>query len=105
MSTLLELSGPPTAVAHQVSNFTSVVPRLLLQRRITLFLDLGVRFKRLLDSIDIILLTKGTDNVTTILERFADAGFTVPEVIALLASHSIAAAVRSQHFACFHYQH
>lgn len=51
------------------------------------------------------MLTKGTDNVTSIIERFADAGFTVPEVIALLVSHTIAAAVRSQLFACFYYQH
>jgi hypothetical protein len=36
------------------------------------------------------------DNVTFIIERFADAGFTVPEIIALLVSHTIAAAVRSQ---------
>ncbi|KDR83284.1 hypothetical protein GALMADRAFT_134763 [Galerina marginata CBS 339.88] len=33
-----------------------------------------------------------TDSVTTILARFADAGFVAPEVIWLLASHSIAAA-------------
>ena len=34
------------------------------------------------------------DDVTSIIERFADAGFTVPEIIALLVSHTIAAAVR-----------
>ena len=34
------------------------------------------------------------DDVTTIIERFADAGFTVPEIIALLVSHTIAAVVR-----------
>jgi hypothetical protein len=33
-----------------------------------------------------------TDSVTAILARFADAGFTAPEVVALLASHTIAAA-------------
>ncbi|KAF8184241.1 manganese peroxidase 1 [Pholiota molesta] len=33
-----------------------------------------------------------TDSVTAILKRFADAGFSPPEVIALLASHTIAAA-------------
>ncbi|KAH8992833.1 manganese peroxidase 1 precursor [Lactarius hatsudake] len=32
------------------------------------------------------------DNVTSILARFQDAGFSPPEVVALLASHSIAAA-------------
>ncbi|KAH9083667.1 heme peroxidase [Lactarius deliciosus] len=32
------------------------------------------------------------DNVTSILARFRDAGFSPPEVVALLASHSIAAA-------------
>jgi hypothetical protein len=36
------------------------------------------------------------DNVTSIIERFADAGFTVPEIIALLVSHTIAAAVCPQ---------
>ncbi|KDR69139.1 hypothetical protein GALMADRAFT_104378 [Galerina marginata CBS 339.88] len=36
-----------------------------------------------------------TDSVTTILARFAEAGFVAPEVIWLLASHSIAAAVRT----------
>lgn len=35
------------------------------------------------------------DDVTSIIERFADAGFTIPEIIALLVSHTIAAAVRS----------
>ncbi|KAF8803270.1 manganese peroxidase 1 [Phlegmacium glaucopus] len=33
-----------------------------------------------------------TDSVTAIIERFADAGFVVPEIVALLASHTIAAA-------------
>ncbi|THH18358.1 hypothetical protein EW146_g2607 [Bondarzewia mesenterica] len=33
-----------------------------------------------------------TDNVTAILTRFADAGFTAEEVVALLSSHTIAAA-------------
>ncbi|KAF8805284.1 manganese peroxidase [Phlegmacium glaucopus] len=33
-----------------------------------------------------------TDSVTAIIKRFADAGFAVPEIIALLASHTIAAA-------------
>ncbi|TFK35742.1 manganese peroxidase [Crucibulum laeve] len=33
-----------------------------------------------------------TDSVTAILARFADAGFTPPEVVALLSSHTIAAA-------------
>ncbi|KIM42047.1 class II peroxidase [Hebeloma cylindrosporum] len=33
-----------------------------------------------------------TDDVTSILARFADAGFSPPEAIALLASHTIAAA-------------
>ncbi|KAF8801715.1 heme peroxidase [Phlegmacium glaucopus] len=33
-----------------------------------------------------------TDSATAIIERFADAGFAVPEIIALLASHTIAAA-------------
>lgn len=33
-----------------------------------------------------------TDSVTTILARFADAGFSPEETVALLASHSIAAA-------------
>ncbi|KJA23674.1 class II peroxidase [Hypholoma sublateritium FD-334 SS-4] len=33
-----------------------------------------------------------TDSVTAILARFADAGFSTPEVVALLASHTIAAA-------------
>nr|UDP83132.1 manganese peroxidase 5 [Cyathus bulleri] len=33
-----------------------------------------------------------TDSVTSILARFADAGFTPPEVVALLSSHTIAAA-------------
>lgn len=32
------------------------------------------------------------DNVTSILHRFADAGFTPAEVVALLASHTVAAA-------------
>jgi len=35
-----------------------------------------------------------TDTVTKILERFADAGFSPPEAVALLSSHTIAAAVR-----------
>ncbi|KAF8803275.1 manganese peroxidase 1 [Phlegmacium glaucopus] len=33
-----------------------------------------------------------TDSVTAIIARFADAGFSVPEIVALLASHTIAAA-------------
>ena len=33
-----------------------------------------------------------TDSVTKILARFADAGFSPPEVVALLSSHTIAAA-------------
>ncbi|TFK35411.1 manganese peroxidase 1 [Crucibulum laeve] len=33
-----------------------------------------------------------TDSVTKILERFADAGFAPPEIVALLSSHTIAAA-------------
>lgn len=33
------------------------------------------------------------DSVTAILSRFSDAGFTAGEVVALLASHTIAAAV------------
>lgn len=33
-----------------------------------------------------------TDSVTAILERFADAGFTPDEVVALLSSHTVAAA-------------
>ncbi|KAF8997383.1 MnP-atypical-a, class II peroxidase [Cyathus striatus] len=33
-----------------------------------------------------------TDSVTAILSRFADAGFSAPEVVALLSSHTIAAA-------------
>ena len=44
------------------------------------------------------MLTTGIDNVTSIIERFADAGFAVSEIIALLVSHTIAAAVRSQLF-------
>ena len=35
------------------------------------------------------------DSVTDILARMADAGFSTPETIWLLASHSVAAAVRS----------
>ncbi|KAF8803342.1 heme peroxidase [Phlegmacium glaucopus] len=33
-----------------------------------------------------------TDSVTAIIARFADAGFSVPEIVSLLASHTIAAA-------------
>lgn len=33
-----------------------------------------------------------TDSVTAILERFADAGFNADEVVALLSSHTVAAA-------------
>ncbi|KAF8803333.1 manganese peroxidase 1 [Phlegmacium glaucopus] len=33
-----------------------------------------------------------TDSVTAIIARFADAGFSVPEIVALLSSHTIAAA-------------
>ncbi|KAK0184989.1 manganese peroxidase 1 precursor [Armillaria mellea] len=39
-----------------------------------------------------LLVPEPFDTVTSILARFADAGFTPPEVIALLASHSVAAA-------------
>ena len=46
----------------------------------------------------------GTDLVADISFRFADAGFTVAEIIALLVSHSIAAAVRYHRFECFYYQ-
>jgi 3-polyprenyl-4-hydroxybenzoate decarboxylase len=34
-----------------------------------------------------------TDNITAILERMADAGFSAHETVALLASHSVAAGV------------
>lgn len=34
-----------------------------------------------------------TDSVDAIIERFADAGFTVDEIVALLSSHTVAAAV------------
>lgn len=37
-----------------------------------------------------------TDSVTSILARFADAGFSPKEAVALLTSHTIAAAVREQ---------
>lgn len=36
-----------------------------------------------------------TDSVTAILARFADAGFDAAEAVALLSSHTIAAAVSS----------
>ncbi|KAK0207355.1 manganese peroxidase 1 precursor [Armillaria fumosa] len=39
-----------------------------------------------------LLVPEPFDTVTSILARFADAGFTPPEVIALLSSHSVAAA-------------
>ncbi|CAA7259209.1 unnamed protein product [Cyclocybe aegerita] len=39
-----------------------------------------------------LLVPEPFDTVTSILDRFADAGFTPTEVIALLASHSVAAA-------------
>ncbi|KAK0241265.1 manganese peroxidase 2 [Armillaria nabsnona] len=39
-----------------------------------------------------LLVPEPFDTVTSILARFADAGFTPPEVIALLASHTVAAA-------------
>ncbi|KAK0488428.1 manganese peroxidase 1 precursor [Armillaria novae-zelandiae] len=39
-----------------------------------------------------LLVPEPFDTVTSILARFADAGFTSPEVIALLASHTVAAA-------------
>ncbi|KAK0212397.1 manganese peroxidase 1 precursor [Desarmillaria ectypa] len=39
-----------------------------------------------------LLVPEPFDTVTSILARFADAGFTPPEVVALLASHSVAAA-------------
>lgn len=57
--------------------------------------SLAVRF-----IINIYLLTKGSDNVTSIIERSADAGFMVPKVIALLVK--ISAVVRSQPSACQH---
>jgi manganese peroxidase len=38
------------------------------------------------------------DNVDTILARFADAGFSPAEMVALLASHTIAAAVSNPPF-------
>lgn len=34
-----------------------------------------------------------TDSVDAIIERFADAGFSVDEIVALLSSHTVAAAV------------
>lgn len=36
-----------------------------------------------------------TDSVDAIIERFTDAGFEVPEIVALLSSHTVAAAVCS----------
>jgi hypothetical protein len=39
------------------------------------------------------------DNVDTILARFADAGFSPAEMVALLASHTVAAAVSNPSFA------
>ncbi|KAK0436797.1 manganese peroxidase 1 precursor [Desarmillaria tabescens] len=39
-----------------------------------------------------LLVPEPFDNVTTIIARFADAGFESPEIIALLASHSVAGA-------------
>ena len=46
-----------------------------------------------------------TDTVTTILARFADAGFSPQEAVALLSSHTIAAAdaidtVSKGHYCC-----
>ncbi|KAJ8518056.1 hypothetical protein ONZ45_g4824 [Pleurotus djamor] len=39
-----------------------------------------------------LLVPEPFDSITSILERFAEAGFSPPEVVALLASHTIAAA-------------
>ena len=42
------------------------------------------------------------DTVDTILSRFADAGFSPAEVVALLASHTVAAADEGKHSSSYH---
>ncbi|KAF8813973.1 hypothetical protein BYT27DRAFT_7250482 [Phlegmacium glaucopus] len=71
-STLLRLLALPTALVLPASNFFGRPPPLAPAPDLT--------------------VPEPTDSATAIIERFADAGFAVPEIIALLASHTIAAA-------------